>query len=105
MTESEKIAIVKAMTGETDDSTVSAFLKLAGASICRAAFPYDATVTEVPEEYAHTHVKAAAYMLNKRGAEGELSHSENGVSRAYETGDLPDSILREIVPKCGVTAS
>lgn len=102
MTESEKITIVKAMTDETDDSTVSAFLKLAGNTVCRAAYPYDATVTDVPQEYGHIQVKIAAYLLNKRGADGEIAHSENGVSRSYEAGDIPESLLREIIPKCGV---
>lgn len=101
MTGEEKMILIKSMTGETDESVISAYLTLAGMSVCRAAFPYK-IVTKVPDEYAHVHVKAAAYLLNKRGAEGQTSHSENGISRSYESGDLPDSILREIIPKCGV---
>jgi hypothetical protein len=41
-------------------------------------------------------------MLNKRGAEGEITHTENGVSRQYEDGDIPPSLLRRIVPMAGV---
>ena len=41
-------------------------------------------------------------LLNKRGAEGETAHSENGVSRSYEDGDIPPTLLRRILPMAGV---
>ena len=41
-------------------------------------------------------------MLNKRGAEGQTSHSENGISRSYENADIPESMLKSIIPFCGV---
>ena len=44
-------------------------------------------------------------MLNKRGAEGEVSHTENGISRTYEKADIPTSMLRTIVPHCGTFSS
>lgn len=102
MLEIKKKEMVKAMTEETDDSTVSAYLGIAGNKICRKAYPFDPTVTEVPEQYHFLQVEIAVYLLNKRGAEGEAAHSENGISRTYENGDVPLSMLRQIVPMCGV---
>lgn len=102
MTDAEKITMVKAMCGEQDTEIVSAYLALAGSKILRIAYPFDETKTEVPDKYAHTQVDAAVYLLNKRGAEGQTSHSENGISRNYENADLPASLLRDIVPVCGV---
>ena len=102
MLEIEKKEMVKAMTEETNDSTVSAYLGIAGNKICRKAYPFDPTVTEVPEQYHFLQVEIAVYLLNKRGAEGEAAHSENGISRTYESGDVPPSMLRQIVPMCGV---
>lgn len=102
MLETEKIEMVKSMTGETSDGVVSAYLKIAGNKICRKAYPFDPTVTEVPEQYSLLQVEIAVYLLNKRGAEGEAAHSENGISRTYENGDVPPSMLRQIVPMCGV---
>lgn len=102
MLEIEKKEMVKAMTEETNESTVSAYLGIAGNKICRKAFPFDPTVTEVPEQYHFLQVEIAVYLLNKRGAEGEAAHSENGISRTYENGDVPPSMLRQIVPMCGV---
>lgn len=102
MLETEKIEMVKSMTGEASDGVVSAYLKIAGNKICRKAYPFDPTVTEVPEQYSLLQVEIAVYLLNKRGADGESAHSENGISRTYENGDVPPSMLRQIVPMCGV---
>lgn len=102
MLEVEKIELVKAMTGETNENTVSAYLGMAGNKICRKAFPFDPTVADVPEQYEFTQVEIAVYLLNKRGAEGETAHSENGISRSYEDGDVPPTLLRQIVPMAGV---
>lgn len=101
MLDAEKIALVKSLSGETDEGTVSAYLSIAGNKICRRAYPFDHTVTEVPDQYAYTQVEIAVYLLNKRGAEGQLSHTENGISRTYENADVPTSMLRGIVPMCG----
>lgn len=102
MLDAEKITLVKAMAGESDESTVSAYLAMAGNKICRRAYPFDHTAAEVPEQYSLLQVEIAVYLLNKRGAEGETAHSENGISRTYENGDVPSSMLRQIIPMCGV---
>ena len=103
MTEEEKLIALKAMVGGSDsDEVLSTYLKLAGRKIINRAYPYDSSVTEVPAQYAHLQVEIAAYMLNKRGAEGQTSHTENGVSRTYENGDVPASMLKAVIPHCGV---
>lgn len=104
MTDFEKATMVKAMSGETDDNVISAYLYLAGQKINRIAYPFDPDVTTVPDKYAHVQIDAAVYLLNKRGAEGETTHGENGISRTYENADLPPSMLRDIVPLCGVVS-
>jgi hypothetical protein len=47
-------------------------------------------------------VEIAAYLLNKRGAEGQTSHSENGISRGYESGSIPESMLSDVLPFVGI---
>lgn len=91
MTDTEKITMVKTLSGESDDDTVSTYLYIAGQKILRLVS--DDTETEVPSKYDGLHVEAAVYLLNKRGGEGETAHSENGVSRTYESSDLPASLL------------
>lgn len=102
MTDAEKIVLVEAMTDETDDDVVSAFLSMAGDAVYHYADPYKTTDKDtILAEYGGVQARAAAYYLNKRGAEEQVSHGENGISRGYETGDLPDSLKREITPKVG----
>lgn len=105
MTDAEKIVMVKAMTDETDEDVISAFLSKAGEEIYLVADPYKTTdKDDVLEEYGGVQADAAAYYINKRGWDFQTSHSENGVSRTYESGGLPDSILRRITPKAGVVS-
>lgn len=102
MTDDEKLQMVKAMTGETDEEMLSTYLSIAGNKVCRKAYPFDPAVTIVPDRYAHIQVEIAVYLLNKRGAEGQTAHSENGISRSYENGDVPPTLLRDIVPFAAV---
>lgn len=103
MTQEEKLTALKSMVGNSDpDEVLSIYLDFAGSKILAKAYPYQNDVTEVPVQYAHLQVEIAAYMLNKRGAEGQTSHTENGVSRSYENGDIPSSMLKAVIPYCGV---
>ena len=98
----DNVFVVKTMTGETDEAVIDTYLAVAGQKIVSRAYPFDHTVTTVPAQYEHVQIDAAVYLLNKRGAEGELIHNENGVYRTYEDADLPASMLRCVVPVCGV---
>ena len=49
-------------------------------------------------KYDVLQCRIASYLLNKRGAEGEKAHSENGVSRTYSSTDIPQELLNEITP-------
>lgn len=102
MTDAEKLSMLKTMTGETDEAMLSVYLSIAANKVCRRAYPFDETVTAVPSRYDFSQVEIAAYLVNKRGAEGETAHSENGISRSYEDGDVPPTLLREIVPFASV---
>lgn len=104
MNEAEKLAMLKVLVdvaGDTQDSVLTVYLNLAGKKILNKAFPYDPAQTEVPHRYDYLQCEIAAYLWNKRGAEGEIAHSENGISRSYENADVPASMLREVVPFCG----
>ena len=102
MTDADKLTVLQSMTGETDSAVLSTYLTLAKGVVISKAYPYGTGTEEVPAPYHTTQVEIAAYMLNKRGAEGETAHSENGVSRSYEDGDSPATLLRRITPMAGV---
>ena len=104
MTEVEKLSLLRVMVGQPaddedwSDATLTSYLKIAGEKIINRAYPYDDTVTEVPRRYGVLQCEIAQYLLNKRGAEGQTAHSENGVSRTYESADVPESLMREVIP-------
>lgn len=104
MTNEEKLEMLKAMIGDSTDSNIvlSTYLKIAGDKIINKAYPYDNDITEVPSRYDVLQCELAAYLLNKRGAEGQISHSENGITRSYEDADIPASMLRSVTPHVGI---
>ena len=108
MSETEKLIFLRTMVGgnETDpdwtDDVLLAYLKIAGRKIIDRAYPYDDEVTEVPVRYGILQCEIATYLLNKRGAEGEIAHTENGISRSYSSAEVPESLMGQIVPNCGV---
>lgn len=108
MTKMEMLALCRAMVEQPEeaegwsDDILMSYLTIAGQKILNRAYPYDDTVEEVPRRYGVLQCEIAAYLLNKRGAEGEVSHSENGISRTYENADVPESMLRDVIPHCGL---
>lgn len=99
LTNSEKLTMLKALIGTTilDDDTLSAYLTIAENKVLRRCYPYAAETQTytVPERYDTIQVELAVNEVLKRGAEGQTSFSDNGVSRTYESEDV---LLRRIVP-------
>lgn len=103
MTSDEQISILRAMVGTDEaESVLASFLSLAGSKIINRAYPFNPNVSTVPERYRSLQVEIAAYMMNKRGAEGQTGHSENGVSRTYGSADVPEAMLSAVTPYAGV---
>ncbi len=103
MSEAEKLTALKQMCGDTDaDAVLLTYLSAAADVILTRLYPFDTTKTEVPNRYAMKQVSIACYLLNKRGAEGETAHKENGIDRTYGSADIPEDMLKDIIPFCGV---
>ena len=63
----------------------------------RHFMPTDTKLFE--DKYKEIVVRLCICSIAKMGAEGQLSHSENGISRTYAgASELPNDILKEIVP-------
>lgn len=108
MTSKEKLTLVRVMAGSPDpddpawtDDVLKAYLGIARQKILDRLYPFGSG-RDLPPRYNHLQCEIAVYLLNKRGAEGQTSHSENGISRAYESADVPESMLRSVTPSCGV---
>lgn len=102
MTENVKIAMLRAVLGDDDidQGILEAFLELSRQKILNRMYPFkeDYTDLEVPDRYTAIQIKIAVYLINKRGAEGQIQHIENGIHRNYGAADIPDGMLEEIVP-------
>lgn len=97
MTDLEKINQMKAITGETDDQVITAYLRLAESKIVEKCYPFNnlSEPLPMPEKYDQKQIELATILYFKRGAEGEKSHNENGVNRTYEG---IDEILKGVTP-------
>lgn len=104
MTMDQKITMLGNMLGDEDidQGVLEVYLELAGQAILNRMYPYktDYTGLEVPDRYVATQLKIANMYINKRGAESEIQHIENGIHRNYGASDIPDSMLKDIVPFC-----
>ena len=88
------------------DAVLLSFLYQAQNVILNRMYPYlpdsEFAGKTVPEKYVWKQIRIASYMISKRGAEGEVSHSENGTSRSYGSADVPEEMLRDILPMVDV---
>ena len=105
MTDEEMEARVQVLVGDPRfDDFAEVYLGTAKQAIIARRWPYDENKTwdDVPETYHLLACDIAAYLINRRGSEGELSHSESGTQRTYDSSGIPDSYLRCVVPAVGM---
>ena len=100
MTQLERLKI--RITEKTNDMELEDILESAKAVILSRRFPFREPPTELEERYKDLQLRIAVEMFNKRGAEGETAHSENGISRSYSSASVSEELLREVTPKAGV---
>ena len=104
MTDSEKIAMVQSLVDNDPDATsdnVKVYLSLSKEKMLMRLYPFNDMQTVLPEKYYITQCELAARLFLRKGGEGEISHNENGVSRAYGSVDDED-ILSRLTPYAGV---
>ena len=87
---------------DVSDTELEDILESAKAVILSRRFPFGEYPAEIEDRYKDLQIRIAVEMFNKQGAEGELAHSENGVSRSYSSASVSEELLREITPKAGV---
>lgn len=106
MTRQQKIDyLARLINDEREEPAIlELYLDLAAGKILNRMYPYltEYEGVDVPDRYAGIQLNVAAYLLNKRGAEGEVQHIENGVHRNYGSADVPDEMLKDIIPTAAV---
>ena len=100
MTQLERLKI--RITETVNDVELEDLLESAKAVILSRRFPFGDVPEELENRYKDLQIRIAVELFNKQGVEGQLSHSENGVSRSYSSAGVSEELLREITPKAGV---
>jgi hypothetical protein len=100
MTQLERLKI--RITEKVNDVVLEDILESAKAVILSRRFPFGEQPTEIEEKYKDLQIRIAIEMFNKQGAEGETTHSENGVNRSYASANVSEDLLKEITPKAGI---
>ena len=100
MTQLERLKI--RITENVTDAELEDILESAKAVILSRRFPFGEQPEEIENKYKDLQIRIAVEMFNKRGAEGETAHSENGVNRSYASANVSEDLLKEITPKAGV---
>ncbi len=100
MTQLERLKI--RITENVNDVELEDILESAKAVILSRRFPFGEPPEDIENRYKDLQIRIAVEMFNKRGAEGEVAHSENGISRTYSSANVSEDLLKEITPKAGV---
>lgn len=104
MTQAEKLTALTTLispdTADTDLLVV--LLSNAEGIILSRRYPFGIpSGAELPAQYEALQLRIVVELYSKMGAEGQVSHDENGVKRTWEAADVSPSLLRQITPICG----
>lgn len=93
---------LKLRTGEENDDVLVDCLDSAKSAILARRFPYGNYPDALESRYLNLQFRIALDLYNKIGAEGETAHTENGVTRSYESSWISEQLLQEVTPMVGV---
>lgn len=108
MAQLDRLKLQLGIIDSDEDALLLDILESAKAAILSRRYPFgEYPVDENGEtifesRYFDLQIRIAIYLYNKRGVEGQTSHSENGINRTYESADVPESLMRGITPYVGV---
>lgn len=92
----EGLLVRSGVTSPTPQQVVTAELYAQSAIETIKHYRGLAITDDFEDEYTYLAIEMGAYQYQKQGVEGVTSFSENGVSRAYEVGSYPPSMLSRI---------
>ena len=105
MTDTEKRTMLATLISPDveSDEVLDSMLALARGLVLNRMYPFGyPDGATVPARYEQIEIQLAVELYNKRGAEGQTAHSENGISRSWSE---ESQLLRKIVPHCGSVIS
>lgn len=87
-------------TGETNEELAVFYLDSAK-DVLMTHLYFNHPPDDLPEQYTERQILIAIDMYNKAGAEGELAHSENGITRSYESSWVSKQLLADLPRSIG----
>lgn len=101
MSETEKIEMLTSILGNAvDEDLIAVYLNMAKREILAWRYSYASgdVPLEVPTEYEMTQIYAVVAGYGISGAEGQTSHTENGISRTFKFEDMIAYIRAHVIP-------
>ena len=92
---------MKLRTGESNIAVLQDCLDSARAAIMARRYPYGDWPEELESRYLDLQYRIAIDLYNKTGAEGQTGHTENSISRTWESSWISESLLQEVPPLVG----
>lgn len=97
----DNLARLKLRTNEPDEAILEDCLESAKAAIMARRYPFQEWPEELEDRYLDLQFRMAMDIYAKIGAEGQTSHSENGINRAWESSWISEQLLSEVIPLAG----
>jgi len=94
----DNIDRLKVLTGSEDESLLLELLSEAREAIMSRRFPYGDWPDDLEPQYLGLQVQIAEAIFDKIGGKYETSHTENGVSRTWGTGGIPQELILRVTP-------
>jgi hypothetical protein len=101
MAQLDRLKTMLQISGNGEDGLLQELLESAKYAILSRRYPFGGIPDEFDNRYSDLQVRIAMHLYNKIGIEGQTGHSENGISRSFEEGDIPESLLGQVVPLVG----
>ena len=87
---------------DIEQQLLNELLEFAASAIMDRRYPFGTTLTELPSQFQNLQVQMAADLYAKLGAQGQISHNENGISRTWANANISNDLLSRIVPVVGL---
>lgn len=104
MTNADKIARLQALISPdtASNNLLTYLLENAEGIVLNRRYPFGPPDGgTVPAKFEHIQIQIAVELFSKMGAEGQVSHDENGIKRTWEAADVSPSLLNKIIPVVG----
>lgn len=91
---------LKKRTNEPDEALLEDLLESARCAILARRYPFQEWPETLDKRYEDLQFRIAMDLYAKIGAEGQTGHTENSISRTWESSWISKELLQEVTPMC-----